>query len=218
MGRKRKRKNRSNITGIIVLVIAVCVYAKMMFLKDFNPLKDFNFDFHLPKQEQNIEVTERSVKEDYSAIEPAVQTMIEEDKTVEVFFTKSSNGQDVYVATARKKPSGNTLSDVEYSVRELLKGPSKQERSSGVYSEVPSSTKLLYVKESPTKVVINLSSEFEFGGGGDSLYKRMYQLIKTVNKNTRKPVYLYIDGKQASVIGGEGLMLKQPLRGNSLDD
>ena len=46
----------------------------------------------------------------------------------------------------------------------------------------------------------------------------MYQLIKTVNKNSLKPVYLYIDGQQANVIGGEGLMLKQPLRGNSLDD
>ena len=58
----------------------------------------------------------------------------------------------------------------------------------------------------------------EFGGGGDSLYTRMYQIIKTVNKNTNKSVYLYIDGKQANVIGGEGLMLKQPLRSTSLDD
>ena len=30
--------------------------------------------------------------------------------------------------------------------------------------------------------------------------------------------YLYINGKQASVIGGEGLMLKQPLRSNSLEE
>ncbi|MCM1264921.1 MAG: GerMN domain-containing protein [Candidatus Gastranaerophilales bacterium] len=218
MGRKRKRKDRTNIIGILVLVIALCVYAKMTFLKDFNPIKDFDFDFNFPKQEKNIEVTERSVEEDYSAIAPEVKTQIEEDKTVEVFFTKSSGGQDVYVAVPRKKPANNKLSDIEFAVKVLLNGPVKYEHNNGIYSEIPQSTKLLYVKESPNKVIVNLSSDFEFGGGGDSLYKRVYQLIKTVNKNTRKPVYLYIDGKQASVIGGEGLMLRQPLRSNSLDD
>ena len=65
---------------------------------------------------------------------------------------------------------------------------------------------------------MNLSDDFGFGGGGDSLYKRVYQLIKTVNHNTRKPVYLYLNGKQADIIGGEGLMLKQPLRSNSLEE
>ncbi len=216
MGRKRKRKDRTSVVGILVLIIALCVYAKMTILKDFNPLKDF--DFNLPKQEKDIEVTERSVAEDYSAIAPEVKTQIEEDKTVEVFFTKSSGGQDVYVAVPRKKPANNKLSDVEFAIKSMLSGPTKSEVRNGVCSEIPSTTRLLYVKESPTRVIVNLSSDFEFGGGGDSLYKRVYQLIKTVNKNTGKPVYLYLDGKQASIIGGEGLMLKQPLRSNSLDD
>ena len=44
------------------------------------------------------------------------------------------------------------------------------------------------------------------------------QLIKTAKANTKLPVYLYINGKQADVIGGEGLMLKQPLRNNSLEE
>ena len=65
---------------------------------------------------------------------------------------------------------------------------------------------------------VRVENDFGFGGGGDSLYKRMYQLIKTANHNTRKPVYLYLNGRQADMIGGEGLMLKQPLRSNSLDE
>jgi len=66
--------------------------------------------------------------------------------------------------------------------------------------------------------VINLSESFGFGGGADSLYKRMFQLIKTVNHNTNKPVYLLINGRLAETLGGEGLMIKQPLNGSSLDD
>lgn len=216
MGRKRKRKNRADIIGILVLIIAIAVYVKMTFFKDFNPLKDIHFQ--LPVIEKPIEVTERSVKEDYSEVQQEVNANKTKEKYVEVFFTKSSNGQDVYVAVPRLKQDWVRMSDVEFAVIYLLKGPDSSEKSNNIYSEIPQSTKLLYVKEMPKKIIINLSSDFEFGGGGDSLYKRMYQLIKTVNKNTSKPVYLYIDGKQANVIGGEGLMLKQPLRGNSLDD
>ena len=58
---------------------------------------------------------------------------------------------------------------------------------------------------------------FENGGGTDSLYKRLNQLIKTAKRNTNKPVYLYIEGNKAEVIGGEGIMITQPLNENSLD-
>ena len=69
------------------------------------------------------------------------------------------------------------------------------------------------------KVIVDLSSDFQYGGGADSLYSRVKQLIKTSLANSKnKPVYLYIDGKQANVIGGEGIMINQPLNEKSLDD
>ena len=58
---------------------------------------------------------------------------------------------------------------------------------------------------------------FENGGGTDSIYKRLYQLIKTAKRNTDKPVYLYIEGNKAEVIGGEGIMINQPLNEKSLE-
>jgi spore germination protein GerM len=66
--------------------------------------------------------------------------------------------------------------------------------------------------------MIDLTSAFESGGGTDSTYRRVRQLIKTANANTKLPVYLYINGKQASVIGGDGIMIKQPLNERSLDE
>ena len=51
-------------------------------------------------------------------------------------------------------------------------------------------------------------------------YSRIKKLIKTIlaNNTSNKPVYLYLDGQQADVVGGEGIMIKQPLMENSLDD
>lgn len=224
MGRKRKKHNNNSKIGIIVLVVALLVYLKMTFLQDFNPLTDIKLNFENPFKQEKIEVAERSVAEDYSAVKQEEQnkeeekSMIKEEEiTVNIFFTKISDGKDVYVAVSRKKPANYKGSDVEYAVKSLLGGVTKYEKGKGVYSEIPSNTKLLSYKETPSRININLSNDFEYGGGGDSLYKRMYQLIKTVNHNTRKPVYLYINGKQADMIGGEGLMLKQPLRSTSLD-
>ncbi|MCR5265827.1 MAG: GerMN domain-containing protein [Cyanobacteria bacterium RUI128] len=217
MGRKKKRKNQTNIIGIIVLIVALIVYAKMTFLKDFN-FDGINLNWENPFKRTPIEVTERSVTEDFSQTKEEEKSVIKEDTVVNVFFTKISNGKDIYVAVSRTKPEDYTGSDVEFAVRQLLKGATKYEKSRGVCSEIPPTTRLLSFKETPSKVIVNLSDDFGFGGGGDSLYKRVYQLIKTVNHNTRKPVYLYLNGRQADVIGGEGLMLKQPLRNNSLEE
>ncbi len=218
MGRKKKQKTEMDLIGVVVLVILLLVYLKMTILKDFNPFTDINWEN--PFKKEKIEVTERSVAEDLSATKDnqAATPIKEEEVFVDIFFTKISNGKDIYVAVSRKKPNTFKGSDVEYAVKLLMSGPTKYEKNNGVYSEIPSTTKLLWYKESPSKIIVNLSDDFEFGGGGDSLYKRMYQLIKTANHNTRKPVYLYINGKQANVIGGEGLMIKQPLRNNSLEE
>lgn len=215
MGRKKKQK-QNNYIGITVLFLLLLVYAKIMFFPDFNPFKDI--DFKNPFNKRNIEVSTRSVEEDYTEVNNEDVKMKDEEIFVNIFFSRISSGKDVYVAVSRKKPENYKGSDVEFAIKMLLNGPTKAEKAQGAYTEIPSGTKLLWYKETPSKVIINLSDDFEFGGGGDSIYKRMYQLIKTANHNTRKPVYLYIKGKQANMIGGEGLMLKQPLRSNSLDE
>lgn len=218
MGRKRKKQDNTNTIGIIVLLIILLVYLKTVFFNDFNPFKDIDFSkFKLPQKERCMDVSERSVVEDYSNIEEVQEPQKVQMPTVEVFFTKSANNGNVYVAVSRDKKNPD-MSDIEFAMRMLIAGPARADIRRGLYTEIPRSTKLLYVKETPIKVIVNVSSDFEFGGGGDSLYTRMYQVIKTANRNTNKPVYLYIDGRQASVIGGEGLMLKQPLRSTSLDD
>ena len=100
----------------------------------------------------------------------------------------------------------------------MILGPKLEEKQRGVYTEVPSGAEIINITEQQNKVIVNLNSAFVNGGGTDSLYKRLYQLIKTVNLNSKVPVYLYIDGQQADVVGGEGIMLSQPLSNSSLDN
>ncbi len=79
-------------------------------------------------------------------------------------------------------------------------------------------SEVINITEQADRVVVNLNSAFVNGGGTESLYKRLYQLIKTARLNSELPVYLYIDGQRADVVGGEGIMLSQPLSNSSLEN
>ena len=137
---------------------------------------------------------------------------------VNVFFIgQNSNKEEVYKAVNREYDEDVDGSKIKFAINALINGPKMDEQAKGVYSEIPAGTKILSVKETPSEVIIDLNSVFETGGGTESLYKRLYQLIKTAKRNTTKPVYLYINGNKADVIGGEGIMLTQPLNDNSLD-
>ena len=115
------------------------------------------------------------------------------------------------IAVKTKNDKYENRQQLSFAISKLVEGPNQIEREKGIYSEIPSGTKVISVVETDKKAIINLTSAFDNGGGTDGLYKRLYQLVKTANKNTKLPVYLYIDNKQVDVIGGEGLMINQPL-------
>ncbi len=150
------------------------------------------------------------------------KTVLKKDENakqyVSVYFLYvKPNGENVFAKIQRELPENENR--LPYAIKELLKGPNADELSKKYYSEIPNGTKSLSIMENNDKVIINLSSDFQYGGGSDSLYSRVQQLLKTVVANTSsKNVYLYLDGQQADVIGGEGLMIKQPLQEDSLFD
>ena len=136
--------------------------------------------------------------------------------SIYLLFVKQ-NGENVFTKIPRELPKNKNK--LTFAITELLKGPNASELSQKYYSEIPAETKLLSVMENEDKVIINLTSNFQYGGGSDSLYSRVQQLLKTVLANSpKKEVYLYLNGKQADVLGGEGLMIKQPLDERSIFD
>lgn len=170
-------------------------------------------------------VEKKLVKEEVVVEPEAPEQKQEEPKKEEVKKTyatvyflgvdKDSNG--VFKKVTREVPENKNK--LTYAIQSLIQGPDVAEKEQGVFSEVPQNVKLLGIVESETKIIIDLSSNVQTGGGADSLYSRMKQIIKTaLNNAPKKPIYLYIDGKQAEVLGGEGIMITQPLSENSLDE
>lgn len=140
----------------------------------------------------------------------------EKEYAIVYFLGTDAQSNNLFKTAKREVPQGS--SKLTFALQQLINGPTAYEKKAGVFSEVPKSTKIRGVVESD-KIVIDLSSDIVNGGGADSLYSRIKQVIKTALANApKKPVYLYIDGKQADVIGGEGLMITQPLKENSLDE
>ncbi len=210
MGRKKKKKNNGfkNI-GLGALIATLGIFGYLNYVDGNIKLPTLDV---LYKHRNETRIEEPIIPQE--TIQKPVETVKNYPK-VKIFFIGHNNDKAVYRTVIRDNTT-NT-SNIEYAVRCLLQGPTKYEQSKGVYSEIPP-TKLLSVVETPSKVIINVSDSFGCGGGADSLYKRMFQLIKTVNYNTEKPVYLQMNGKMVETLGGEGLMLKQPLNGSSLDD
>lgn len=149
---------------------------------------------------------------------PGKKPETKQKESAEIYFLAlDSNSNGIYKPVKREIPEGNE-NKLEYAIKELIKGPNIIEKSTGAYSEIPQTTKLLGIKESGNKVIIDFSSDFQYGGGTDSIYSRMMQLIKTAINNTKnKNIYLYLDGKQVNIIGGEGIMISQPLTEKSLE-
>lgn len=132
------------------------------------------------------------------------------------FLALDSNDNGIYKRVQREVPSKRNK--LEFAIEELIKGPNVIEKSKGAYSEIPKGTKILSIKSTPKKIIINLNSDFQYGGGTDSIYSRMMQLIKTaINNSKNKNIYLYLDGKEVNTIGGEGIMITQPLNEKSLE-
>ena len=173
----------------------------------------------MPKPEikpDDIEVSKRNVQEQEL---PTQNPKLKTKEYVNIYFIgKNSNDEEVYKAVRRTYRSDVDGSRIKFAVYALIGGPKPEETQLGVYTEIPNSAQVISISEQSDRVIVNLNSSFVNGGGADSLYKRLYQLIKTVKLNSQLPVYLYIDGHKADVIGGEGIMLSQPLGDNSLEN
>ena len=197
--------NFSQRFGLFILILISLTYVYFSF---------FNKKF--PMSEELL------LKEEISQYNPlnnsnSKETTAEKDmspQTVKIFvIDKSANLRSLN----RTCNPAIEKSCFEYAIKELVNAPTKWEKSKGFSSEIPQGTKVLSVRESSDSIMIDLSSNFEAGGGTESTVYRIKQVIKTAKANTSLPVYLYINGKQANVVGGEGIMIKQPLDEGSIN-
>ena len=94
----------------------------------------------------------------------------------------------------------------------LLAGPSAAERDSGLLSAVPSGTRLLGIGIRNGIATVDLTSEYQSGGGSLSMQMRLGQVVYTLTQfPTVQKVRFSLDGTPVNVFSSEGIVLDHPV-------
>ena len=99
------------------------------------------------------------------------------------------------------------------AMQALLEGPTSDESSEReITSAVPDGSRLLGLTIEDGVATVDLSSEFESGGGSMSVFVRLGQVVYTLTQfPTVQTVRLEIEGQPVTVFSSEGVILDGPL-------
>ncbi len=196
------------------LLIVICSVFVLIFVKDtFFANKNSDIVTKFRKIEKIQPVKKVAKKQGQSKQTQGVQP--KNKNIINIYFTNASDGE--LRVLQKELPQGKAK--MNFAIETLLAGPTIKEVNTGYSSEIPKGTKLLRLKDSGNAYIVDISDEFQYGGGTESQYLRLKQFIKTITAlKPNKPVYLYLNGKKADVIGGEGIQITQPISESSLHE
>lgn len=104
---------------------------------------------------------------------------------------------------------------LESAFQRLLAG----EKNEGVSSAIPPGTQLRSVRLGPEGIYVDLSGEFQQGGGSLSMTARLGQVLYTATSlNPEANVWFEVEGEPLEVLGGEGLIIDQPMTRTSFEE
>lgn len=88
----------------------------------------------------------------------------------------------------------------------VIAGPNEVESGIGFSNAVPAGTEVLGVNIAAGVATVDLSGDFQSGGGSLSMQLRVAQVVATLTQfDTVESVTIRIDGQEADGIGGEGV-------------
>ncbi len=90
--------------------------------------------------------------------------------------------------------------------------------SQEAFTTIPEQTQLLSASVKSDGVHVDLSGDFETGGGSAAMIGRLGQVIYTATAfDPAAPVWLSVEGKPLTLLGGEGLEVSQPMTRSNFD-
>jgi germination protein M len=126
--------------------------------------------------------------------------------TYEVWFLRGEQLQAV------SRTSEKTAAVATTALRSLLAGPTSGEAAAGLSTSIPGDTKLLGITVGDGIATVDLSSEYESGGGSLSMTARLAQVVFTLTQfPTVERVRFELDGQPVHVFSGEGIVLDHPV-------
>ena len=136
---------------------------------------------------------------------------------VKVYFMLEGGGSDYrpgpfLVSVYREVPQTQQVATA--AVQALIAGPTADEKASvpALSSAVPADTMLLGITITDGLAHVDLSSEFESGGGTFSMAARLAQVVFTLTQfPTVQEVEFRLDGEPVTIFSGEGIIMEGPV-------
>ena len=98
------------------------------------------------------------------------------------------------------------------TLESLFAGPTPEDEALGLSSTVPDGTTVRSIDVAGGTAAVDLSAEFESGGGSLSMQARLAQVVYTLTQfPTVDEVELLIEGVPVEALGGEGVLIDGPL-------
>jgi len=156
---------------------------------------------------------------DSSGASPTPSASTTDTMLVRAYFVLGgAPGSVGLVAVLREVPKSAATATAAISA--LLAGPTGAEAGDRqITSAVPDGSRLLGLTIKNGVATIDLSSEFESGGGSASTLNRLGQVVYTLTQfSTVRSVVFQIEGRTVSVFGSEGVVFDGPVgRADYLD-
>lgn len=133
-------------------------------------------------------------------------TAPESPTTITVYYLDAS-GQAI--------PTRRTVTTREVgsaAIAALIAGPTASERATGLATAFPADSLLLGLHIAAGTATVDMSAEFEAGGGSASILGRLAQLVYSLTEfSSVDRVQLRLDGQVRETFSGDGLAVGEPL-------
>ena len=148
---------------------------------------------------------------------PATPEPITQKKVVQIWWLNPTGDKIELVSkTMTFQKSVKSERVMETALETLFSQPPED---SPYTTSIPQGTKLLDATTKKDGVHLNLSQEFVSGGGSTSMTSRLAQVIYTATSaKAVDNVWISVEGQPLDNLGGEGLIISQPMTRDDFDD
>ena len=147
-----------------------------------------------------------------SSVSPSPATSPAGTMLVRAYFVLGGQPGSVgLVPVLREVPTTTQVATA--AMNALLTGPTADESAGRtITSDVPAATRLLGISIKNGVATVDLSTEFDSGGGSASMHYRLAQVVYTLTQfSTVKSVVFQVEGETVTVFGSEGIVLDGPV-------
>ncbi|MBE7382751.1 MAG: GerMN domain-containing protein [Leptolyngbya sp. SIO1E4] len=149
---------------------------------------------------------------------PEAEIAAEPNQRQSTIYWVSTQGEEIALApVAVDLPEGETPENtLTLAFADLMTGPADSNGEAA--TTIPEQTELVALTVESDGVHVDLSNEFTVGGGSASMIGRLAQVVYTATTlEPETPVWISVDGSPLTLLGGEGLEVRQPVTRSDLE-